>query len=267
MPEPQLSLEILTLLLLTGMLAGLLDAVAGGGGLIALPVLLSTGISPIQALATNKLQGTFGTFSSSLYFIRNGLVRLDEIKFMVACTFVGAAGGTLVVQFISSQYLSSLIPLLLIGIALYFLLSPTLSDEHRQSLISTRLFSLTVGFGVGFYDGFFGPGTGSFFVIALVGLLGFGLTKATAHTKILNLTSNTASLCFFLLSGHVILSVGLTMGVGQLIGARLGAGLVHRRGSRVVRPVVVVVSVLISIKLLVDNNSLLLQWLGIGNPG
>ncbi len=262
MPELQLSLDILTLLFITGMVAGMVDAIAGGGGLIALPVLLATGMPPIQALATNKLQGSFGTFSSSLYFIRNGLVSLKEIRFMIACTFVGSASGTLIVQNISTDSLARVIPLLLIGIAIYFLLSPRISDEQHPARISTQLFSLIIGFGIGFYDGFFGPGAGSFFAIGFVGLLGFGLTRATAHTKILNLTSNIASLGFFALSGYVIWSIGLTMGIGQLIGARIGARLVLRRGVTLIRPMIVIISILISLKLLLSNHPELLGWLG-----
>lgn len=258
-----LSLDILTLLFFTGMLAGMVDAIAGGGGLIALPALLATGMPPTQALATNKLQGSFGTLSSSFYFIRNNLIKLSELKFMIACTFVGAAAGTLVVQRISTQFLTSIIPLLLIGIALYFLLSPSISDEHRGARITSWLFSLTVGFGVGFYDGFFGPGAGSFFAIGFVGLLGFGLTRATAHTKILNLTSNLASLSFFILSGHVAWSIGLTMGVGQLIGARFGARLVLKRGVRLIRPMIVLICILISTKLLLESHPALLDWIGL----
>lgn len=253
MPGLDLSLEILALLFFTGLLAGMVDAMAGGGGLIALPALLSVGLPPTQALATNKLQGSFGTFSSSLYFIRNDLLRLGELKFMIACTFVGSAAGTLLVQGLDTSLLAGIIPLLLIGIALYFLFAPGISDEHRAPRIPIWLFSLSIGFGIGFYDGFFGPGTGSFFAIGFVWLLGFGLTKATAHTKILNLTSNIASLCFFTLGGQVIWSVGLTMGMGQLLGGRIGAHLVHRRGVRLIRPMIVLVCVLISGKLLLEN--------------
>lgn len=265
MPELQLSLEILLILFITGMVAGMVDAIAGGGGLIALPALLATGMPPIQALATNKLQGSFGTFSSSLYFIKNGLISLKKTRFMIACTFIGSASGTLMVQRISTDSLASVIPLLLIGIALYFLLSPSISDKERSAHISNGLFSLSIGFGIGFYDGFFGPGAGSFFAIGFVGLLGYGLTKATAHTKILNLTSNIASLGFFALSGSVIWSIGLTMGVGQLIGARIGARLVVRRGVTLIRPMIVIVSILISIKLFFGNHPELLGWLGLAS--
>ena len=140
--------------------------------------------------------------------------------------------------------------LLLILIALYFLLSPQVGEEDAQQRLGSLSFALTVGFGVGFYDGFFGPGTGSFFAIGFVSLMGFGLTKATAHTKVLNLTSNLASLLFFIVGGQVVWTLGLVMAVGQLIGGRLGATMVVLKGSRLIKPLVVVICILMSLKLL-----------------
>lgn len=245
-----LSYELIGLLFVAGILAGFVDAIAGGGGLIALPVLLFAGLSPAQALATNKLQGSFGTLSSSLYFVRRGLVDLRAVTNMIVCTFVGAALGTILVQQIDPGFLTAVIPVLLILIAIYFLLSPQIGEEDAHQRMGSLAFALTIGFGVGFYDGFFGPGTGSFFAIAFVSLMGFGLTKATAHTKVLNLTSNIASLLFFIAGGQVVWTLGLVMALGQLIGGRLGATLVMLKGSKLVRPLVVCVCILMSIKLL-----------------
>lgn len=261
MTELALAPEFLLLLFGIGLVAGMVDAIAGGGGLITLPALLSAGLPPAQALATNKLQGSFGTFSSSLYFVRNGLISLREMKFLIVCTFIGSALGTLLVQRIDPGFLNSIIPLLLILIALYFWLSPRIQDEDAKQRIGQNMFALTVGFGAGFYDGFFGPGAGSFFAIGFVSLLGFGLMEATAHTKILNFTSNFSSLLFFILGGSVVWSLGLTMGMGQVIGARLGAKLVISKGSRLIRPLIVGVSILISLKLLLTDNPALWQWL------
>lgn len=245
-----LTYELVALLFFAGILAGFVDAIAGGGGLIALPVLLFAGLSPAQALATNKLQGSFGTLSASFYFIRKGLVDPRSIVSMVLCTFVGAALGTLLVQRIDPNFLTSVIPLLLILIALYFLLAPQVGEDDAHQRLSALSFSVTVGFGVGFYDGFFGPGTGSFFAIGFVSLMGFGLTKATAHTKVLNLTSNIASLLFFIVGGQVVWTLGLVMALGQLIGGRLGATLVVLKGSKLIRPLVVTICILMSLKLL-----------------
>jgi len=248
--EINLTLELVALLFCAGLLAGGIDAIAGGGGLIALPVLLFAGLTPAQALATNKLQGSFGTFSASLYFIRRGLVDLRRIRAMILCTFGGAALGTVLVQLLDPSFLTAVIPLLLILIALYFLLSPQVGEADVQRRVGERSFALSVGCGVGFYDGFFGPGTGSFFAIAFVSLLGFGLTKATAHTKVLNLTSNLASLLFFIAGGQVVWSLGLVMAAGQLLGGRIGASLVVLKGSRLIRPLVVGICILMSLKLL-----------------
>ena len=246
MPE----FDLLLLLFAVGLTAGMVDAIAGGGGLIALPVLLSVGLSPAEALATNKFQGSFGTFSASLYFVRRGLVKPSDIGLLIALTFVGSAAGTLLVQHLDPGFLTRAIPFLLILTALYIWFAPPISEGDRRQRISYLLFALTVGFGVGFYDGFFGPGAGAFFTVGFVLLFGFDLIKATAHTKLLNFTSNFASLLFFAAGGYVVWGLGLVMAAGQLIGARLGARLVLRKGIRLVRPLVVLVSMLISLKLL-----------------
>lgn len=233
-------------------IAGLIDAVAGGGGLLALPALLWAGLPPIQALATNKLQGSFGTATASFRFIRRGTVDLSRLRIPIAMTFIGSVAGTLAVQRIGSGLLDEIVPVLLIGFALYFLLSPRIGDEDAQHRIGHSLFGLLAGMSLGFYDGFFGPGTGSLFTAAFVLLLGYNLRRATAGTKVLNFTSNIASLLFFALAGQVVWQVGLAMGAAQVVGAWLGSHLVIRHGTRLIRPVLVVVSVAISLKLLLD---------------
>ena len=139
---------------------------------------------------------------------------------------------------------------MLIGFALYFIFSPHIGDEDRQQRMSFFLFSLLVGLVVGFYDGFFGPGTGSFLAISFVALAGFNLAKATAYSKLLNFTSNIASLIFFMLGGKILWQVGLIMGVGQFIGARLGSKMVVSKGSKIIRPLLVVMSLVMSARLL-----------------
>lgn len=249
----ELDLSLILLLLLTGLGAGTIDAIAGGGGLITLPVLLASGLSPVQALATNKLQGSFGTLAATLYFVRKRLVDLGEMRTMIICTFIGSALGTVMVQLIDSSILAAVMPGLLILIALYFAFSPRIGDLDRERRISVLLFSTAITGSIGFYDGFFGPGTGTFFTLAFVTLAGFGLARATAHTKVLNFTSNLASLLFFLFSGHIVWLAGLAMAVGQLIGGQLGARLVVTRGTRLVRPLIVIITLLMSAKLLLDR--------------
>ena len=236
------------------LLAGLVDSIAGGGGLITLPALLWTGLDPVAALTTNKAQGVFGTFSASANFVRRGAIDLRRAAFAVACTFVGAAAGTLAVRHLGGEVLEGLIPILLIAFAVYFLASPRVSDLDSRHRIGEGAFALTIGAGVGFYDGFFGPGTGTLFAAAYVALLGYNLRRATAHTKLLNFTSNLASLLFFLPGGHPVWALALPMAAGQLLGAWAGSHLVLRHGARLVRPVLVAASLAVSIKLLLDQS-------------
>jgi hypothetical protein len=231
-------------------LAGWIDSIAGGGGLITIPALLWAGLSPTQSLATNKLQASFGSSTATLNYARHGLVDLKGQRFAVLMTFIGSACGTLCVQYIPASYLQKALPVLLIAFAIYFLFAPNLNDQDRQQRITPQYFALSVGFGIGFYDGFFGPGTGAFFTMAYVELLGFGLPRAIGNTKLLNFTSNIASLLFFALSGQIIWLLGLLMGLGQIIGSYFGSHMAIKHGSKLIRPLLVSISVLMSVKLL-----------------
>ena len=249
----EVPLDTLMLLVAVAGLAGMIDAIAGGGGLLALPAILWAGLPPVQALATNKLQGSFGTFTASYNFIRRGEIDLRRLRIPILMTFIGSASGTLAVQRLGSDLLNQIVPALLIAFALYFLFSPRIGDQDAHHRISHGLFGLLIGFSLGFYDGFFGPGTGSFFAAAFVLLLGYNLRRATAGTKVLNFTSNIASLIFFALAGQVVWQVGLPMGLAQMAGAWIGSHLVIRHGTRLIRPLLVIVSLAISIKLLLSD--------------
>ncbi|VEJ54475.1 sulfite exporter TauE/SafE family protein [Pragia fontium] len=257
-----LSVEIYIILFFVAMLAGFIDSIAGGGGLITLPALLSVGLPPAQALATNKLQSIGGSFSASLYFIRRKAVDLKEQRWAILLTFIGAMIGAILIQRINADVLRSILPLLVIAIGLYFLLSPKVGGAERQKRLSALPFAFIAGFGIGFYDGLFGPGTGSFFALAYVTLQGFNLTKSTAHAKVLNFTSNLASLLFFILGGKVVWAIGLAMLGGQVIGARLGARMVLSRGQKLIRPMLIVVSFVMSCKLIYDSHGAeISQWI------
>lgn len=246
-------LDVAPLLILLAFLGGLIDAIAGGGGLLTVPALLWAGLPPVTALATNKAQAVFGSFAATVHFVRRGLIAPRRLWLSVLTTFVGAASGAFLVQRISSAFLSGLIPLLLILFALYFAFSPRVSDLDSRRLLNETIFAWLIGTGIGFYDGFFGPGTGTFFAAAYVGLLGYNLRRATAHAKLLNFTSNLAALLLFALGGEVLWLLGLLMAGGQVCGGWLGAHLVLRHGARLVRPLLVIVSLVISLKLLVDR--------------
>jgi uncharacterized membrane protein YfcA len=243
-------IELAALLFCVALVAGAVDAMAGGGGLITVPALLWAGLSPVQALATNKAQSVFGAFAATLRFLRAGAIDLRGMALAVVCTFVGAAAGALAVQVLASDFLAGLVPILLIGFALYFMFSPRVSDLDSKRRIGDTLFAFGVGGAVGFYDGFFGPGTGTFFAMGFVALLGYNLRRATAHAKLLNFTSNLAALLLFTAGGEVVWTLGLVMAAGQFIGGWLGAQMVLRHGARLVRPVLVAVSLAVSVHLL-----------------
>jgi len=247
-----ISTDVLVLLVCAAGVAGFVDAIAGGGGLIALPALLWAGIPPLQALATNKLQGSFGTATATYNFARKGYLDWRSLWPAVIMTLLGAVAGTLSVQFLPGSLLERIIPVLLALFALYFLFSRQVGDADARQRVSITVFSLSTGIGLGFYDGFFGPGTGSFFTAAFIIMLGYNLTHAVAGTKLLNFTSNISSLAVFTMGGHVIWGLGLAMGMAQMAGAWLGAHLAIKHGSRIIRPMLVAVSLALSVKLMLD---------------
>lgn len=233
-----------------GMLAGFVDAVAGGGGLIALPSLLWAGLPPQLALGTNKLQSSCGTSLATLRYWQAGLIQSKETAVGALSTFLASVAGSLAVSAMNPEFLRRMIPFLLVGIGVYFLVKRDLGGETRQPRLSPRVFALLFGVGLGFYDGFFGPGTGSFWMTACVVLLGMEYRAATGYTKAMNLASNLGSLLVFGLVGHVHLGFGLVMALGQLVGAQLGSRLVIQSGARIIRPFLISVVFILAGRLL-----------------
>lgn len=255
--------EILALLFLAAVAAGFVDAIAGGGGLITVPVLLAAGVNPVAAIATNKVQGSFGTAAATWTFWRKGRIDFGLLKWPLVFTVIGATLGAVAVTFVDATWLMVLLPLLLAGIALYFLIGPRASDEDVHARLTPLAFGAVAG-GIGFYDGFFGPGAGSFFALALVTLMGMGLTRATAHTKALNFTSNIVSVVVFAVGGHVLWLVGLMMAVGQVIGGWLGSHAAMRFGPKLIRPLLVVICLGMVLKLLADPTNPIRIWIETG---
>jgi hypothetical protein len=241
------------ILFASGLAAGWVDSIAGGGGLITIPVLLGIGLPPQVALGTNKFQASFGSFTAAFYYVRKEVVALKDAWIGVAWTLVGASAGTLAVQQIRSDFLNLLIPILLLGIALYMLLAPPVSDRDGRPKMRSMPFYVLSGLVLGFYDGFFGPGVGSFWAFACIAALGFNLTKATGFTKVMNFTSNVVSFILFLVGGFVLILPGTAMAAGQILGSRLGAGMVVERGARFIRPIFITVVILTTCKLLYDR--------------
>lgn len=241
------------LLFLAGLVAATVDAIAGGGGLITLPALLSTGLPPSLALGTNKLGAVFGTASATWSFTRQKAVDLRECVRGVVFTAIGAVAGAFAVRLLDPAVLGQAIPWLLGTIVVYMIFRPKLGETNRHHRMEAPAFYALFGLGLGFYDGFFGPGVGSFWTIAFVMVRGHNFVKAAAHTKVMNLASNAAALAFFAAAGAVVVGPGLAMGAGQLLGARLGAHLAMTRGARFVRPIFLVMATLTVAKLIYQH--------------
>ncbi|MGJ8679466.1 TSUP family transporter [Paraglaciecola sp.] len=249
----ELSLEVLALLFLVAAIAGWVDSIAGGGGLITVPALLAAGIPPAQTLATNKLQGAFASFSSSLYFIKNGLVSISKMRVAIGFTFIGSACASLLIQFIDNQALKGLIPILLLAISAYFIFAPPMTNQTGKAKISEACFALVFGTGIGFYDGFFGPGAGALYMVAYVTMMRMSIVHATAHTKVLNFTSNIGALCMFIIADLILWKVGIVMAIGSFIGAQVGARMVITKGQKMIRPMVITISSIMALKLAAEH--------------
>jgi len=241
----------LLLLFATGLAAGFVDSIAGGGGLITLPVLLSLGLDPKKALGTNKLQAACGSGSAAWHYARAKTVPLRDCARGFLFSLLGAALGTLAVQRLDPSALKRAIPALLIAVAVVVLLRPQMGSTDLPPRLSRSRFDVLFGLALGFYDGFFGPGTGTFWTMAYVLVLGFNLTKATGYTKVVNFASNLSSLALFLWQGNIYFAAGFAMGIGQIVGAKLGSGMVITRGTKFIRPIFITMVLAIALKLLV----------------
>lgn len=233
-----------------GVAAGWIDSIAGGGGLLTIPLLLWVGLPVGTVLGTNKFQSSFGSFTAALHYTHEDVVPLRDALPGVLFTLAGAAAGSIAVQLISGSVMNGVIPFLLLGIAVYLLFTPSLGERAFAPRFSRVPFYAAFGLLLGFYDGFFGPGVGSFWALAFVLGLGFDLRTATGYTKVMNFTSNAVSFILFLAGGQVLFGAGLAMGVGEVLGAAVGSRMVVRKGVKFIRPVFVTMVILTTLKLL-----------------
>lgn len=250
------SIELLILLFFTGFISGFVDSIAGGGGLISVPVLMATGMPPQVVLGTNKLQSSFGALSSAYNYTRKGVVDLRECISGIIYTIFGASAGAISVQLLNPDFIRQLVPFLLIPVFVYTVFSGSL-NKASEAKLPQNLFFFIAGTVIGFYDGFFGPGTGSFWAAGLVFFMGMELTHATGTTKVMNFTSNVVALSLFLIGGNVNFQIGFVMAIGSVIGARTGSSMAVEKGSRFIRPVFVTIVLLTIIRLFYQNYILL----------
>lgn len=243
---------VVALLIAAGFAAGWIDAVVGGGGLLQLPaLLLAPGVTPVQALATNKLASVFGTATSSVTYYRAVKPSLRSTWPMAVIALAGSFGGASVASALPASVFKPIIVCALVAVALITLFKPALGAvtklKHRAS--KRTVIASTAGAMIGFYDGVLGPGTGVFLVIALVGLLGYDFLQASAQAKIVNLATNVGALLFFIPLGAVLWPLGLAMGLANIAGSFLGARMAIARGAKFVRVLFLLVVAVLVVKL------------------
>ena len=248
---------VLAGLMLAALLAGWVDAVSGGGGLVQLPALLVglPGVPPATVLGTNKLSSIIGTSAAARTYWRAAVTDVATAVPMATAAFIGSACGAVIATHLPGTFFRPLALVLLVVVGLWTLLRPDLGE--RQDLRwhggedhgRHRVAAVVMGAVIGLYDGVFGPGTGTFLVFGLVALLGYSVLNASAIAKVVNVSTNLAAILVFASTGHVLWILGLCMGAANLVGGVVGARTAVRRGSRFVRVVFLVVVAILLIKL------------------
>ena len=249
--------ELMIILFTVAVFAGFIDTLAGGGGLITIPALILTGMPPLLALGTNKFQAFIGSGTASVMMLRKKKITFKEVKYLMLMAFVGSAIGTICVQFIDVKLLNFVIPIVLLLIGVYFLFMPKASNIESKAKISEKTYQYTAVPFIGFYDGMFGPGTGSFLSLSAIALRGIELIKATAMAKTMNFATNIGSVIIFLIYGQVIFSIGILMMLGQMIGAYIASHFLLRINPLHLRIIVIAMCFLMLIKY-----SFQMGWLG-----
>ncbi len=237
-----LTWHTLAILAAVALVAGFIDTLAGGGGLLTVPALLLTGLPPLAALGTNKLQSSFGTGMATFQVLRRRRVSWEQVRWPMLIAFGASAAGTIAIQFVDAERLRLLIPVVLAAIAAYFLFVPRAHEPPPQPRVSERTFRATVIPAIGAYDGAFGPGTGSLLAATGVALRARPLVESTAIAKTLNFATNVASLLVFLVVGHVVWVAAGVMILGQLVGAYVASHVLFRVKPLVLRVLIVVMS-------------------------
>lgn len=261
--ETRMEIEISTILTLASiaLLAGFFDAIAGGGGLLTLPALFIAGIDPLAAMATNKFQASSASVSAVWAFARKRMVDWRAGLPMAVLSFAGGVTGALSISLLDKAILEACSPILLIAVATYFALSPKINEQDRKQRVSVACFAATIVPLIGFYDGIFGPGTGSFFMVAFTLLLGQNILQAVCNSKLLNASCNVGALSVFVLGGAIIWPLAVTMALCAIAGAQVGARCALYFGPRLIKPLLISVCCLMALKLLLGDNSPAGEWL------
>lgn len=245
--------EKLLVLCIAGFAAAFVDSIAGGGGLISLPAFLAAGIPTHMALGTNKFSATAASFTSSIKYAKSGKVNLKLIKSLIPFTIAGAFLGVLMALMLSSKYLKPLVLVLVLIVGVYSLFSKSIGkDNHfnglyRKNIIAGMILALIIGI----YDGFFGPGTGSFLIFGLIGIYKFDFLNAGGNARVLNFASNITSLIVFIIQGKVDYAIGIPVALCMVVGARFGTVFALKKGVKFIKPIFITMSLAVACKMLI----------------
>jgi uncharacterized protein len=242
----------LIFLCVAGFFAAFVDSIAGGGGLISVPAFMMVLPNAHFVLGTNKFSATTASFTSSLKFARSGKVNFKILKFIIPFTLLGAVLGVNTVLQVDQKFLSSLVLILILFVGVYSFFNKNIGLNNTFEKITPKNLTLGIllGFALGFYDGFFGPGTGSFLVFGLIHIFGFDFVNASGNARFLNFISNISSLVMFAINGRIMYMYGLPVALFMIVGARMGTKLALNKGSRLIKPIFVVMSLGVAFKML-----------------
>lgn len=246
-----MSASVIAFLSGAGFIAAAVDSIAGGGGLISLPAILAAGVPPHLALGTNKFASTSASLTSTVKFALSGRIDFKLVLWQLPCTALGAALGVRTALAMDERVLSALIVAMVLAVAVYTVLKKDFGSMGRFRGHSRAGHAAGMAFALvlGFYDGFFGPGTGSFLIFLFIGVYGYDFVGAAANGKILNFASNAMSLALFVAGGKVVYAAAAPMALAMVAGAWVGTRIAIRNGAKVIKPIFVVIALALCVKL------------------
>lgn len=247
-----MDLHSLIFICIAGFIAAAIDSIAGGGGIISLPAIIATGVPPHLALGTNKFASTCASFTSTLKFAKSKKIHFSLVKYQIPCTVLGASLGVFTALRVDESFLNWFIVVMIIAVALYTIVKKDFGQTGNFTGLSRKkiTYGMLFAFGLGFYDGFFGPGTGSFLIFLFISIFGFDFTVAAGNGKILNFVSNVVSLILFALSGKIIYLVGIPMAISMIFGAYVGTHIAIKNGAKVIKPIFITIALALVVKLI-----------------
>ena len=237
-------------------LAGFVDAIAGGGGLISLPAYLIAGVPTLMALGTNKMSSMMGTAIATGRFAKNGYIQFKKVVWFIVAALIGSSIGSNLTLLVSDKILQYMMIVILPIVAFYVMRNKKMGDDSLAGTLPERksfLIALASALIIGIYDGFYGPGTGTFLLLVLTGAARYTMKEAAGTTKAINLSSNVAAFVTFVIHGKIIYTLGLAAAICSILGNYIGSGLVMGNGQKIVRPLILVVLAILFVKILSGN--------------